>query len=218
MSHKFGNFLDEIFKVKFKKTIKNEFNYYQENGYIEYRVGCDLCGKGKSCGLKTNIIKFFKNNSFNLNELEIDFNNTWYTNDVLEFNLMYETSNKKIIEKIYNLYLKLCLLNEELTSNYKIKISSTHTENVGIVNITSTFCQDENNISYEELKNIKNVHICPDCFKLFILINESEYKKYFIKQNPLKYFWIDFVVTHLHDMIDFESETSKKSFYDKYIK
>jgi len=218
MSHKFGNFLDEIFKVKFKKTIKNEFNYYQENGYIEYRVGCDLCGKGKSCGLKTNIIKFFKTNSFNLNELEIDFNNTWYTNDVLEFNLMYETSNKKIIEKIYNLYLKLYLLNEELTSNYKIKISSTHTENVGIVNITSTFCQDENNISYEELKNIKNVHICPDCFKLFILINESECKKYFIKQNPLKYFWIDFVVTHLHDMIDFESETSKKSFYDKYIK
>ena len=47
MNHtKFGNFLDETINVKFKNNIDNELDYYRENGYVDYRVGCDLCEKG----------------------------------------------------------------------------------------------------------------------------------------------------------------------------
>ena len=55
MSHLFGKFLNEIYNVIFKKNIDNELVI--ENGYVDYRVGCDLCEKD-SCGLKTNIVRF----------------------------------------------------------------------------------------------------------------------------------------------------------------
>ena len=202
MNHtKFGNFLDDTINVKFKNNIDNELDYYRENGYVDYRVGCDLCEKGDAYGLKTNIVKFLDNISFKLNDLEIEFNDTWYSNDILKLHMMYETSNKQIIKLIYNNYLKINKLNEE---------------KVGMVSITSPFRKfpkKENNfsnhISIEELKNIKSVHICGNCIKMFN-------KKHFIEQNPLKYFWIDFVKNHLQDIIDFESEISMKSFI-KYL-
>ncbi len=214
MSHTiFGNFLDETINVKFKNNIDNELDYFRKNGYVDYRIGCDLCERGDAYGLKTNILKFLNNSNFKLNDLEIDFNDTWYSNDKLELHMMYETSNKKIIKLIYNNYLKINKLNEEKKLTNKINIYSTYTEKVGVVSITSPFRKfpkKENNfsnhISIEELKNIKNVHICSHCCKMFN-------KKHFIEQNPLKYFWIDFVKNYLHDIIDFESEISMKSFY-----
>tara|TARA_B100000674_G_scaffold491405_1_gene509260 strand:- start:1355 stop:1582 length:228 start_codon:yes stop_codon:yes gene_type:complete len=61
MNHtKFGNFLDETINVKFKNNIDNELDYYRENGYIDYRVGCDLCEKGDAYGLK----KYQLNNEY----------------------------------------------------------------------------------------------------------------------------------------------------------
>ena len=93
----FGNFLTEKFMVKFKDNIDEKLAYFKNIGYADYRVGCDLCECGQAFGLKTNVGKFVNSNGFELNQLEIDFTNTWYSDEDLDLQTMWETSNCEII-------------------------------------------------------------------------------------------------------------------------
>ncbi len=224
MAHtSFGIFLNEIFNVKFKSNIDEELDYFKNIGYSDYRVGCDLCEKGNACGIKTNIGKFVNTNGFQLNQLEIDFTNTWYDDkNELKLKMMYETSNKKIIGQIYNYYLNFDKVDDDI--EYKININSTNICNAGNSGLTSIFWKEPevtngdfiSYISPNELTDIKNVHLCGQCYKWFITVHENT-KNEFIKQNPLKYFWFDFVENYLHELIDFESKDIKIKFHD-YIK
>lgn len=222
MSHtSFGNFLDKKYEVKFisNKHLSSEYNFE----YIDYRVGCYLCGNGDACGLKTNFPKLMNKEKFLLNELEIDFEDAWYNdndNELLTLETMYETSNKKIIYLLYKYYLKFNATQFGANIFNKINISSKETENEGKVILTSIFESKQNfkydPISLSELDRIKKVHICGNCYEWFISIHNNKYRKYFAYQNPLKYFWVNFVEVYLNDLIEFESETIMNSFYNTY--
>ena len=224
MAHtSFGNFLNGNYNVKFKENIDQEqLDYFKNIGYSDYRVGCDLCECGNACGIKTNIGKFVNTDWFQLNQLEIDFDNTWYSDeDKLKLKTMYETSNKKIIEQIYNYYLNFNKVDGQI--EYNININLTHTSDAGNSGLTSAFWKEPDVangdftscISPEELTEIKNVHLCGQCFKWFITVHENT-KNQFVKQNPLKYFWFDFVEFDLHELIDWESVQMKDKFYNYY--
>jgi len=218
MSHtSFGNFLDKKYEVKFISNKHLEYNFE----YIDYRVGCDLCGNGDACGLKTNFPKLMNKEKFLLNELEIDFEDAWYNdNELLTLETMYETSNKKIIHLLYKYYLKFNATQFGTNIFNKINISSKETKNGGKLILTSIFESEEKlaftPISLSELDRIKKVHICGKCYEWFISIHNNKYRKYFAYQNPLKYFWVYFVEVYLNDLIEFESETIMNSFYNTY--
>ena len=50
---KLGTFFEDDIKVKFKKNA--DLSYFENNGYCDYRCGCDLCETGDAYGFKTNI-------------------------------------------------------------------------------------------------------------------------------------------------------------------
>jgi len=217
MSHtSFGNFLDKKYEVKFISNKHLEYNFE----YIDYRVGCDLCGNGDACGLKTNFPKLMNKEKFLLNELEIDFEDAWYNdNDLLTLKTMYETSNTKVIYLLYKYHIKFNATENKMNIINNIEISSKAIENEGKF-LTSIFESEEKlaftPISLSELDRIKKVHICGNCYQWFISIHNNKYRKYFAYQNPLKYFWVNFVEVYLNDLIEFESETIMNSFYNTY--
>jgi len=221
MSHtSFGNFLDKKYEVKFISNKHLEYNFE----YIDYRVGCDLCGNGDACGLKTNFPKLMNKEKFLLNELEIDFEDAWYNdndNELLTLETMYETSNKKVIYLLYQYNIKFNATRYDINVFNKINISSKETKNGGKLILTSIFTSEDNlgaltHISLSELDRIKQVHICSNCYEWFISIHNKKYRKYFTYQNPLKYFWVNFVEVYLNDLIEFESEKIMNSFYNTY--
>lgn len=148
--------------------------------------------------------KFIKKDGFKLNQLQLDFN-TWYKKDDIKMLVMYETEDKQIIEHIYNYYLQISKLN--ISTNINISRTDITKSCFGI---TSIFWKEPVSndfvchISRDELTKIKNVHICAYCYRWFF-INNFNIKSKFKEQNPLKYFWFEFV-EELHDMIEFESE------------
>jgi len=220
MTHtSFGLFLHETFNVKIKENSHDEFKYFKEIGYADYRVGCDLCEYGQACGLKTNICQYIDTKEFKLNDLEIDFNNAWYNDDgeTLTLQTMYETKDKEIIEQLYNYYIQFKKTEEQIGN---IIICPTDYVEAGGHCITSCFweCPDtgnnyEEHISKDKLANITSAHLCLNCYKWFILMHKNKAPESFVKQNPLKYFWTSFVTDYLHDLIEFESPIIEDKFY-----
>ena len=203
MSHtSFGLFLNHLFKVKFKKNIEEQLKFFYEVGYADYRVGCNLCETGQARSLKTNITDFINEEYFYLNDLKLSFNDVWYNQNHkhLDLNIMYETTNKEIIKKIYQYHLKFNNIDGYkqilIRPNDEIKMSS------GLTSCFTSENSPDECITENELEDISDVHICLNCYKWFISVNEE---KDFIEQNPLKYFWFDFADDYLYDVIEFET-------------
>jgi len=122
---------------------------------------------------------------------------------------------------LYQYNIKFNATRYDINVFNKINISSKETKNGGKVTLTSIFTSEDNlgalaHISLSELDRIKQVHICSNCYEWFISIHNKKYRKYFTYQNPLKYFWVNFVEVYLNDLIEFESEKIMNSFYNTY--
>lgn len=79
----FGTFVEKNIFAKIKNNIQNEskcLKYFENNGYCDFRCGCDLCENGDAFGVKTNFDKIYSHNLFLLNNLDIIDENTWYDN------------------------------------------------------------------------------------------------------------------------------------------
>ncbi len=228
---KLGLFFKDDIKVKLVKDC--DLSYFKENGYCDYRVGCDICEVGNAHGFITNIIDIIDNsdNYFYLNNLELKIKdeNSWCESlDSLDVYNYYESNDKNVIKQVYKYYKKFNKLDTCISNKCDL-----FSENVNLcsgVGISScfnkhnetkfTFSENKlnNDISKKinkfnnDISKIKNIHICSICYTWFICINKK-YDDCFTYTHPLKYFWKDVVKDDLYDIIEFDNENKKNLFY-----
>jgi len=191
---KIDNFVKEPIKVFFKKNI--DLSYFKNNGFCDYRIGCDLCKKGDCYGFKTNILNF--KDSFILNELDIDKSICDPENKIYLQNF-YETDDCILIKNIYDIFNKMNEKhgNERLFYEYDI-IDQVYTGSW----IQSIF-------EKKNIKDIKNIKICSICY---LWITSSNINKFSII-NPFKYFWIDVINNYMDDIIEFDDIIIKNKYF-----
>jgi len=207
MSHtKLDNFFEDDIKVKLVKDC--DLSYFKENGYCDYRIGCDICEVGDAYGFKTNIINIIDNSNkfFYLNNLDLEIKNSWCeeeNNDIYLYNY-YESNKKNVIKQVYKYYNKFNKLNTVNRSKCNLFIGgNTGTGIAGCFNYHHKFCGD--------ISKIKSVHLCSNCYTWFICINKK-YNDSFTHIHPFKIFWKDVVKDYLYDIIEFDRKKKKKLF------
>lgn len=111
--NKLGNFFENNIEVKLIKN--SDISHFKNNGYCDFRIGCSLCGFTVATfgGLKTNILNIIdnSNNWFYLNNLDLEFKDTWYEDmEGIYLQNLYETNNIKVIDKVYKYFNKFIKL------------------------------------------------------------------------------------------------------------
>jgi hypothetical protein len=197
-----GLYYDEKILVRLKKN--SDLSLIEKYNNFDYRCGCDLCGYGHACGLKTNFLKLCNeagDNWFELNDLAIESKGTWYEDEfsMINFRHMNETTDKDVIEKIY----KLHLLFDKLAINDMTVIASCFDDYA-----RSSF----EKIKYEEMKNINSIHICGLCCSWFVATEGDQIRNKFENVDPYKYFWSSVVNCDLYDLIEFKDDKQKMLF------
>jgi hypothetical protein len=212
-----GSFYNDKILVKLKENV--DLTYFKENGYCDYRCGCDLCGSGDAYGFKTNFLKLCSsvesNEWFELNDLDIEIENTWYDKDSnnyskdIKVKCMNETENRYMIEKIYELYI-LFNPNNFMPHTYEPLTGTKSSSRI----LSSCFLDNNtsNVIEPTRLRNIKSVHVCDLCHTWLTVVEGDTIYDNFIEVNPLKYFWMSVVTDFLSDLIEFKDDDQKLIF------
>jgi hypothetical protein len=204
---KLGNFFNDI-SVKLKNNV--DLHYFEENGYCDYRCGCDFCKIGDAYGFKTNILDLItdSDNKFHLDNLDLQIKDSWCENeDSIYLQSYYETTDVTVINEVYKYYSKYIKLIELCGNCNKYDIlyeSCSNNGNYSSTKITSTF-------EKKDILEIKNIHLCSNCYMWFICQNQ-QYLNNFNLVNPIKFFWIDVVKNYLYDIIEFDDENKKYLF------
>jgi hypothetical protein len=205
-----GSFYNEKITVKLKENA--DISYFEENGYCDYRCGCDLCGSGDAIGIKTNFLKLCsrveRGEWFELNDLDIEVKDTWYDEESENYykklivHPYNETTDREMIEKIYKLYLNFD--QDDMIFQHKYE---PLTGDKSCVGITSCYSNDlQETIERDDVKNIKNVHVCGLCYRWLITIEGDQIRGKFKESvNPFKYFWSSVIDDFLNDIIEFKN-------------
>ena len=229
----FGDLVSKEIYVKLKDDSK--LDYFIENGYFDYRVGCDLCeNMPQPGGFKTNFLEILnKNDYFSLSNLSINKSNK-------KINIYYNSNNKLVIYKLYKVYKNYHNINidykikniYDLNSKEYIDTNKSFVESNYFVNKKDIFISEANDstnsmnllIEYwdnkikdqdiNHLQELNNISICSNCYKPLIAtkkIKEDDFKIF----NPLIKFYCYFLYSNF-DLLIFKNENDKNLIY-KYL-
>jgi len=206
MNHtKLSNFVDHDIKVKLLEN--HDLSYFNENGYCDYRTGCDICEVGDAYGFKTNFMNIadMSGNLFNLNNLEVMVPGSWLEDDDKSIYLhnYYETTDKDAIERIFNCYSKFKTLDDFHCRELDVRSGTSCS-----TSICSCFSE---HVGFTTIDTIQSTHVCTNCC-MWLNVIDPYVKNKFTHINPFKLFWKDIYKDYLYDIIEFGDENDKKLF------
>lgn len=176
-----SDFLDKKIKVEFCGILDTE----EYNEWLDYRVGCSICGNGEAFSIKTNIIELYKKKVFYLNNIEV-IHQKYYKN--VEPKVGFILNNPKIFHKLKKYYNKL-----NSTTGvywYKKKPKSYEINHTGI----SSVFDEEVNFPLDENDDIYCCFICMGWLKII----DKNIAKYFKKIHPFHIFWMQEIYFQLY--------------------
>jgi hypothetical protein len=164
-------------------------------------LGCDICGKGIACTLKTNLSDLGE--IFNVRDLKLkpfDFS--------LEVSIYNFSKEKGDIEKLRDIYEKI-----KEKSNFCIKSAidyDEYDEKFGFSSwgLSSVFDNTEEFGKINDSSDVDSVKLCPICFNWFesVMGNDSSNFK---KIHPFNILWYDYFEDNACHFLDFEDDEIK---------
>ena len=192
--------LGDIFQDPIRVSLKegSDLTYFRDNGFCDYRCGCDLCCRGDAIGLQTNIWDFRDRDNFLLNDLTVEVSEEEDTHQLYTW---YETTHPKLIAVIEEWYHRFqqstgC----EVSTHFSLSKNMTYPYTSIIIDSL-----------FKCASLPKCCKICANCYRWLGHLY-PDYQKHLQMVNPLKYFWLTMIKEYLFDQLNFTDHRQESLF------